>query len=148
MVKSGSYLKFNFINQLNLSAITFGANFLPNEGIHAPSRLVKWGHALHMTQLYDPRRSLMFLCVEWLAILRLHLWLVLCCQFVTLKTRGKLGWVNFRKDFWQEPCFWDCYYGQGKKLTKAPCKRTQHCWPTTPNIVAPTMLGVVAPVCT
>ena len=41
MVKSVSYLKFNFINQLNLSAITFSANFLPNEGIHAPSRLVK-----------------------------------------------------------------------------------------------------------
>ena len=134
MVKFVSYLKLNFNNQLNLSVITFSANLFPNEGIHAPSRLVKWGHALHMTQRYDPWGSLMFLCVEWLAILRLHLWLVLCCQFVPLETRGKLGWVNFRKDFW------DCYYGQGKNWLKPrangrnivgqqlPTLLRQQCW--------------------
>ena len=41
VLKSVSYFKFNFINQLNLSAITLSANVFPNEGIHAPSRLVK-----------------------------------------------------------------------------------------------------------
>ena len=40
VLKSVSYFKFNFINQLNLNAITFSANVFPNEGIHAPSRLV------------------------------------------------------------------------------------------------------------
>ena len=32
--------------------------------------------------------------------------------------------------------------------TYAPCKRMQHCWPTTPNIVGATVLGVVVLVCT
>ena len=36
--------------------------------------------------------------------------------------------------------------GQSLKPVKllAPCKRAHFCWPTSPNIVAPTMLGVVA----
>ena len=59
-----------------------------------------------------------------------------CCVaiFVPLETRGKLGWVNFRKDFW------DCYYGQGKNWLKPrangrnivgqqlPTLLRQQCW--------------------
>ena len=34
-----------------------------------------------------------------------------------------------------------CYYAVQKRTNrKAPCKRTQHCWPTTPNIVGCNML--------
>ena len=32
-------------------------------------------------------------------------------------------------------------------LSKAPCKRTQHCWPTTPNIVGCYMLVHVVAFC-
>ena len=34
----------------------------------------------------------------------------------------------------------DATYVKARKITKAPWKRTQHCWPTTPNIVGCYML--------
>ena len=53
---------------------------------------------------------------------------------------GRLSSEQAEVDFFctLEPWFWANVWAN--LLCKAPCKRTQHCWPTTPNIVGCYML--------